>query len=77
MRKSDKIIECLKNVFDNEKIDINSSIENLKSWDSVAMINIVMEIEKEFNIKININDITDLKSYKSIKRILLKKGIKF
>ena len=77
MKNSDKIIQCLKNIFENQKIDINSSAENLKEWDSVAMINIVLEIENQFKVKINANDITNLKSYKSIKKILSNKGIKF
>ena len=77
MKNSDKIIQCLKNIFENQKIDINSSVENLKEWDSVAMINIVLEIENQFKVKINANDITNLKSYKSIKKILSNKGIKF
>ena len=77
MKNSDKIIQCLKNIFENQKIDINSSAENLKEWDSVAMINIVLEIENQFKVKINVNDITNLKSYKSIKKILSNKGIKF
>lgn len=77
MKNSDKIIQCLKNIFENKKIDINSSAENLKEWDSVAMINIVLEIENQFKVKINVNDITNLKSYKSIKKILSNKGIKF
>ncbi|MDC2979109.1 acyl carrier protein [Pelagibacteraceae bacterium] len=77
MKNSDKIIQCLKNIFENQEIDINSSAENLKEWDSVAMINIVLEIENQFKVKINANDITNLKSYKSIKKILSNKGIKF
>ena len=77
MKNSDKIIQCLKNIFENQEIDINSSAENLKEWDSVAMINIVLEIENQFKVKINVNDITNLKSYKSIKKILSNKGIKF
>ena len=77
MKNSDKIIQSLKNIFENQEIDINSSAENLKEWDSVAMINIVLEIENQFKVKINANDITNLKSYKSIKKILSNKGIKF
>lgn len=77
MKNSDKIIQCLQNIFENQEIDINSSAENLNEWDSVAMINIVLEIENQFKVKINANDITNLKSYKSIKKILSNKGIKF
>ena len=77
MKNSDKIIQCLQNIFENQEIDINSSAENLNEWDSVAMINIVLEIENQFKVKINVNDITNLKSYKSIKKILSNKGIKF
>ena len=33
MKNSDKIIQCLKNIFENQKIDINSSAENLKEWE--------------------------------------------
>ena len=41
------------------------------------MINIVMEIEKSFNLKLDVNEIVNIKSYKSIKKILISKGVEF
>ena len=77
MKNDKKIIESLKNVFENNKINEKSSSENINEWDSVAMINIIMEIEKSFEIKIDIDQIEKVKSYESIKEILINKGVKF
>ena len=77
MKNDKKIIESLKNVFENNKINEKSSSENINEWDSVAMINIIMEIEKSFEIKIDIDQIEKIKSYESIKEILINKGVKF
>ena len=77
MKNNKKIILCLQNVFEENNINSNSSSENIEEWDSVAMINIVMEIEKSFNLKLDVNEIVNIKSYKSIKKILISKGVEF
>ena len=77
MRNKNRIITCLKNVFTSEKISELSNSKNTNGWDSIGTINLVMEIEKQFKIKIKTNEIIKIQSFREIRDILEKKGIKF
>ena len=77
MSNKKKIIDCLKNVFTSDKITEASNSNNTNGWDSIGTINLIMEIEKQFKIKIKTNEIIKIQSFKEIKNILKDKGIKF
>ena len=51
---------------DIKKIDINSKAEDFYKWDSLSQINIILEIEKKTNKKIEASKISELTSIKSI-----------
>ncbi len=71
---SDKrIINALKKVFPKTKLPKN--IDNLKigsfaKWDSLAHLNFLLLVEKEFKIKFSISEMTNLKKIKDIKNII-------
>lgn len=61
-----KVIEIVSKAINfSQDIDINSSDKNIKKWDSLAQVNIVIMLEKEF-LKIKNSDIAELKSVKKI-----------
>ena len=49
-----------------KKIDINSKSSDFYQWDSLAQVNIILEIEKKTNTKINASKMGELTSVKSI-----------
>lgn len=52
------------------EIDEQNSIENTESWDSLNHINLIMELEKTFNVSFDDNEIVEADSiYKIIKII--------
>ena len=53
-----------------ELIDLNSSTETIDRWDSLAHINIIVDIEKKFNIKIKTTKVSELNSVNSIIQFL-------
>ena len=53
-----------------EEINENSSVENLESWDSVMMINILMALEEEFGISLSPQDALELFSVELIVKAL-------
>tara|TARA_Y100000992_G_C20893924_1_gene317703 strand:- start:146 stop:376 length:231 start_codon:yes stop_codon:yes gene_type:complete len=66
-----KIINALNKVFPKNKLPKN--IDNLKigsfkTWDSLAHLNFLLIIEKQFKIKFSINEMTTLKKIKDIKK---------
>ena len=61
-----QIISILQKIFDDifiiSKVKVNSklSAKQVKEWDSLNQINILMAIEKEFKIKFNIKEIQSM-----------------
>jgi len=47
-------------------IDINSKSSDFYQWDSLAQVNIILEIEKQTNTEIGASQMSELTSVKSI-----------
>ncbi len=62
MDNFEKLQTIFRDVFDDESLNIKReySAADIEDWDSLAQINLIVAIEKEFNLKFNINDITAL-----------------
>jgi acyl carrier protein len=50
----------------SEQLDINSESSNFYKWDSLAQLNIIIEIEKKINKKIDASMMGELTSIKLI-----------
>ena len=69
--KIKKIEKVFKKVFPNSKIKKNITtlkIGSIQKWDSLGNLNLLLEIEKEFNIKFDTNTFSKIKSLKDIIR---------
>ena len=67
--KLDKIHKVFKKVFPTSKIkrNINSlKFGDIKKWDSLGNLNLLLEIEREFNIRFNTNTFSKIRSVKDI-----------
>ncbi len=60
----EKIIEICADVFDDESIELTeeSSAEEIEAWDSLAQLNIVSDIEDEFDISLSIEVVSKAKT---------------
>ena len=58
---------------DEKSINLQTSSETTDMWDSLAHVNIILDIEKFFNIKIKTSMISKLNSVNSIIEFLKKK----
>ena len=70
--KSDlfKIFAKVFGLMDNS-INMSTSQENLENWDSLNHILLIVEIEKKFDMKFKVGEISELNSVKKIfKRVL-------
>jgi acyl carrier protein len=80
MNENEKILKkILSNLL---KIDINeitnqTSSKDIESWDSFNTLNIVVEVENEFGIVINLEELVTLKTFLDLKNILRSKNIEF
>lgn len=59
--------EILENILET-KVDENTNInmENCKNWTSLTHIDIIMSLEEEFDIKLNKEDLNNLKSQQAL-----------
>ena len=66
----DKVKEILMNLFDLEFVDETCSQETCEKWDSMGQLNLVVELETEFDITLEPEEIGEMRSYGDIIRIL-------
>lgn len=58
-------------------IDMSSNQDSVEKWDSLAMVNLVTELETIFGVQFDILEISEFHSVEIIKLILMEKGITF
>jgi len=79
MNNQDKLLKAAATVFGVDPASLNddSSQENVPRWDSLAMVNLVAELEVAFEVQFDIMEIVDFHNIGIIKSILAEKGIHF
>ena len=67
--------EIFIDVFDDNSLIIkeDTNADDIEDWDSLANINLVVAMEKEFNLKFNINDIEKLNNVGDMIDLIKKK----
>ena len=73
MNMEQKVLEILKNVFELETADKTCSQETCEKWDSMGQLNLVVELESEFDITLEPEEIADMKSYDDVIRLVSSK----
>ena len=68
-----KIIDILQRVFQTDSITETSSQNNCEQWDSLHHLNLIIELESEFNITFEPEEIAQMTSVSEIKCIISKK----
>ncbi len=72
MKKNNEkiIIDIAKKVFEEKKINLGSSVNTTKNWDSVNHLKLISEIEKKFKIKISFEQSLAIFKLKDILKIV-------
>ena len=66
----EKVLEILKMVFELDTVDKTCSQENCEKWDSMGQLNLVVELESEFDISIEPDEISEMKSFNDIIKMI-------
>ena len=74
MNNLEKYKKVFSAVFEVEEDELNSDFKvgNVDNWDSITQLALVSELEEEFDIMIDGEDIIDFKSYEDGKGIMAK-----
>ena len=69
----EKVVEILKDLFELDIVDETCSQMTCEKWDSMGQLNLVVELESEFDVTLEPEEIGEMKSYSDIIRILKSK----
>jgi acyl carrier protein len=77
MKKSDRLLRLLTDFFNlpPETDPQQISQKSVPAWDSLAMIQLIADLQGSFLIEFDLDEIEFLRSYDEIRRALLRKGI--
>ena len=75
MNQKERLQEILRDIFDDEELIIREdmSANDIEDWDSLAQINLIIAIEKEFKVKFNLEEVSSLKNIGEMLELLSKK----
>lgn len=65
-----KIMEC---VFQTEGLNSECSQLNCEKWDSLHHLNLIVELEDEFDLEFEPEEISEMKSFAKVKEIIASK----
>ena len=73
----ERLKKVIREVFEitEETIDENWTSDDIPDWDSVGHLNLIMEVEKEFNIKVEIEEMFEIEKLADITKILKKRKV--
>lgn len=66
----EKVLEILKDLFELDTVDETCSQATCENWDSMGQLNLVVELESEFDVTLEPEEIGEMKSFNDIVRIL-------
>ena len=64
MTTNQRLEKVIRDTFDNQNITINekTTANDVEEWDSLSHIELIINIETEFKLKLSVNDIINLKN---------------
>jgi len=71
----EKVLEILKNLFELDTVDETCSQTTCEKWDSMGQLNLVVELESEFDVTLEPEEIGEMKSFNDIVKLLKAKGV--
>lgn len=69
----EKIIEIMKEVFDDPSVNSQTSQQNCDNWDSLHHLNFVVELEDAFDISLEPEEIARMQSFDDVVKIVKEK----
>lgn len=66
----EKIIEIMERVFQCNDLNEQTSQANCEKWDSLHHLNLIVELEDEFDVEFEPEEIAEMKSFDAIKKMI-------
>ena len=75
MTLEERVLDVLKNTFELDTVDNTCSQKTCEKWDSMGQLNLVIELETEFDVSFEPEEIGEMKCFDDIVRLLKAKGV--
>lgn len=66
-----KILEIMERVFQTSGLDITVSQKNCEKWDSLHHLNLIVELEDEFDTEFEPEEIAEMKDFDSVRSYII------
>lgn len=66
----EKVLEILKDLFELDTVDETCSQTTCEKWDSMGQLNLVVELESEFDVTLEPEEIAEMTSFEKIIKVL-------
>ena len=70
MNLEDKVLEIMRNVFELEDVSMDISQQNCERWDSLHHLTLASELEEEFDIELEPEEIAEMTDFSHVIVIL-------
>lgn len=71
-----KILKIAQIIFKRKTINIKSTINNIQEWDSLNHLRLMIDLQKKFKIKFELNEIININTLKKWSKLIKKKKLK-
>ena len=71
----EKVLNIMKEVFELDEVDRTCSQKTCDAWDSMGQLNLVVELETEFDVSLEPEEIGEMVAFEDVVRILKGKGV--
>lgn len=76
MTLEERVLDVLKNTFELDTVDNTCSQKTCEKWDSMGQLNLVVELETEFDVSLEPEVIGEMTCVEDVVKILTTKGVK-
>ena len=71
----EQVLAVMRRVFENPSLDTDCSQTNCKKWDSMNHLNLIVELEIEFGVSFEPEEIARMVDFAAVVEILKAKGV--
>lgn len=68
-----RVLEIMRSVFQTESVDETCSQQNCEKWDSMNHLNLIVELEMEFGVSFEPEEIAQMRNFEEVMRIVKRK----
>ncbi|MBO4871671.1 MAG: acyl carrier protein [Muribaculaceae bacterium] len=70
----DRILEIMREVFDDATVDTSCSQSNCEKWDSLHHLTLISDLEDEFDVEFEPEEIAQMRDFNAVRDVICSKS---